>query len=148
MINRANSRLNVIRILSRKFHSGRIDHLFLLKIYKGFVRPLFDYSHIPILSVSNSIQQQLQRFQNKCLRSCLRWPIYTRVSTLHQYASMPPLLTRLNTLSSKYFTTAMDHNPLIRDEYIVYNNDYLVRDGLLIERRRPYVTRFAKLSAR
>ena len=136
----------MLKVLGGKFRTNHVDHGFLLRIYKGFVRPLFEYNHIPLLSVSGSIQQRLQVFQNKCIRVCLRVPIWTRISTLHNLSVMPFLSCRLRTLSSKYFNRALGCNVLIRDEYILYDNDRAVRDGHNMEGRRPYPTPMAVLS--
>ena len=146
VIEKATPRLNVIRILSGRFPRGHTDHAFLVRIYKGFVRPLFDYNHIPLLTISAGLMQKLQVLQNKCLRVCLRLPVFTRVASLHGLAGVPMLSLRLRTLSSAYFYKAVFYNDLVNEEYIFYSSDLGVREGHLLVGRRPYRTVFGVLS--
>lgn len=146
VLDKAAPRLNVIKFLSRKFPRKHVDHAFLVRIYKGFVRPLFDYNHILLLTISDGLQQKLQVFQNKCLRVCQGLPIFTRIVSLHQAANVPMLSVRLRTLSSAYFSKAMGFNSLVNEDYILYNNDLSVKEGRFLVGRKPYRTPFGILS--
>ena len=59
-IKKAYSRFNIIKILKSKFHRSTINQKFLLRVYKGLARPLFEYIHIPILIASKSAKSKIE----------------------------------------------------------------------------------------
>jgi hypothetical protein len=45
ILEKAEKRLNIIKIRKYKFNKSRKNHFFLIKIYKSLVRSLFEYNH-------------------------------------------------------------------------------------------------------
>ena len=66
----------------------------LLKIYKVYALPLFDYADVYYGGAGTEQLLELQRIQNRCLKYCLKLPKLTATDYVHQEASMPTLEKR------------------------------------------------------
>ena len=66
----------------------------LLRIYKSHVTPVIDYCDVIYASTSSGILDELQRLQNKCLKTCLFKHILTPTELVHAEAHMPTLEVR------------------------------------------------------
>ena len=144
-IEKANLRLNVIKTLKKKLHKNGITRKFLMKIYKGFIRPLFDYNHIPYLNISTGLQHKIQVFQNKVIRICLNESIYTRISDLHNEAKIPLLQTRLFHLSKVFLLKSISYNHLISQELDKFQVKPPKNYETLFKKRKTVMTPFSVL---
>lgn len=92
-----------------------------INVYRIYLRPIVTYNiHAWGDQVSNTTFNQLQTFQNKCLRLALNLrphPVthrQIRTSTVHTMANVPPLDEFMQSLRSKFDIKAATHsNPLI-----------------------------------
>ena len=66
----------------------------MLKIYKVYTLPLFDYADVLYHGANGDILDRLQRIQNRCLKYCLKLPILTSTNIVHQLADLPKLCDR------------------------------------------------------
>ena len=88
---RANTRLNVLKVLSR---SGT-DAATLMRLYTIYIRPIIEYGSIAFLAAPKSQISRLESIENDAIRTCLRLPRYIRNTLLHDYASLRPITERL-----------------------------------------------------
>ena len=107
---RANTRLNVLKVLSR---SGT-DAATLMRIYKIYVRPIIEYGSIAFLAAPKSQLSRLQSIENDAIRICLRLPKYIRNNLLHDYASLKPFTERLFDLNFSLLGKMVNHNVHVR----------------------------------
>ena len=63
----------------------------MLKIYKTYALPLFDYADVLYTAANVDILASLQRVQNRCLKYCLKLPYLTHTDYVHQSAAIPML---------------------------------------------------------
>ena len=91
---RATSRLNLFKLLAK----NGVDNKTLIRLYKVYVRPLFEYGSLSFLAANLN---QLQRIQNEFLRISLRLPRYLRNELIHQSAGIPKLKDRLIELNCR-----------------------------------------------
>ena len=61
----------------------------LIQIYKQCVRPIFEYSSLSTITVSDHIISKIQRLQNKFIRLALHLPKYILSKLLHDSAGLP-----------------------------------------------------------
>ena len=108
---RAEKRLNILRILAW----GGTEPKTLLRLYKVYVRSIFEYGSIAFLHIPDSTLDVLQKIQNKALRIALRLPKYVSLKLLHDSACLPTVKERLEQLGSRLLAKMRANNPLIRD---------------------------------
>ena len=108
---RAQSRLNILRILAR----GGTDPINLLKLYRTYVSPIFEYGCISFVHVPDMTLRPLQLVQNMALRIVLDLPSYISIDRLHGYACVPKVRERLSDLGSRLLAKMKVKNELIRD---------------------------------
>ena len=93
---KASSRLNVFKLLVK----NGVDNGVLIRLYKTYVRPLFEYGSISFLPANT---QRLQRIQNEFIRLSLRLPKYLRTNLIHEAAGLEILENRLLELNYGFF---------------------------------------------
>ena len=108
---RANSRLNVLRAISR----AGVDKNILMRLFKTYVQPLMEYGSASFIAAPKTSLSKLQKTQNEAIRICLRLPRYIRVDLLHEYASLNPIKERLVNVNRRLLETMIIHNDDIRD---------------------------------
>ena len=118
---RAQSRLNILRILAR----GGTDPINLLRLYKTYVCPIFEYGCIAFLHVPDMSLRPLQLIQNMALRIVLDLPSYISIDRLHEYASISRVKERLSELGSRHLAKMRVKNVLIRDIVEIKERDNL-----------------------
>ena len=91
---RATSRLNLFKLLAK----NGVENRTLVRLYKVYVRPLFEYGSISFLPADIT---RLQRIQNEFLRVSLRLPRYLRNDLVHKSAGLSVLKDRLIELNSR-----------------------------------------------
>jgi hypothetical protein len=100
IVNRANKRLNIIKILSSP--TWKLNKNTLVNIYKTLMRSILDYSAILILHLSQLQINKLQTVQNKAIKQ-----IYLKKEsgkTLdHQLAKLDSINTRFFNLTKKLY---------------------------------------------
>ena len=114
------ARLNLLRMLSGK----GVENVTLIRLYKTFVRPLFEYGCVVTISTSKINIRKLQKVQNEFIRVCLKLPKYISTRLLHEAAGLEMVNERLKFLAEKHFEKL--------------KNDDNIRT--LIERRHSFAT--------
>ena len=115
-ITKAKRRLNVFKILT----GGGVDNRTLIRLYKVYVRPLFEYGCLAFLHAEHEIKR-LQILQNEFIRICLKIPRYIRVDLIHEAAGLELVGDRLKQLSAHLFTK-MNQLPSIQEIVNLHNN--------------------------
>ena len=85
---KSTSRLNIFKMLVK----NGVDNSTMIRLYKTYVRPLFEYGSISFLP-ANILQ--LQRIQNEFICLSLNLPKYIRTDLIHQAAGIDPVENRL-----------------------------------------------------
>ena len=149
---RAEKRLNILRILAW----GGTEPKTLLRLYKIYIRSIFEYGCVAYVHLPNSTLDILQRVQNKAIRIALRLPRYIRISDLHENACLPTVKERLCQLGLRLLGKMKTNNPLVREivqEYESRNIQFVRQKGLkginrshcspldiLLPAQRPFLT--------
>ncbi|RNA09200.1 RNA-directed DNA polymerase from mobile element jockey-like [Brachionus plicatilis] len=111
-LERCNSRLNLIKILSNK--KWGLDLNTLGNLYKSLIGSILDYSFPCLNSLSETNIKRLEVIQNSAVRSILKLRYYTPSNILHNEAyNKLKLLTvsnRLFELSERYVRAGLSHS--------------------------------------
>ena len=118
---RAQNRLNILRILAR----GGTDPINLLRLYKTYVCPIFEYGCTSFVHLPDMTLRPLQLVQNTALRIVLGLPSYISIDRLHEYACVSKVRERLTELGSRLLAKMRVKNVLIRDIIILKERDNL-----------------------
>lgn len=89
---KSTSRLNIFKILVKNGVKNEI----LIRLYKTYVRPLFEYGSITFLPAQI---KRLQQVQNEFIRLSLRLPRYLRTDLIHDAAGLETVQKRLINLN-------------------------------------------------
>ena len=108
---RARNRLNILRILAR----GGTDPNNLVRLYKTYIRSIFEYGCVAFLHVPDATMKQLQIIQNEAMRIALGLPSYISIERLHEYSCLPTLKERLCQLGVVLLGKMKLKNPLIEN---------------------------------
>ena len=124
---RAEKRLNILRILAW----GGTAPKTLLRLYKVYIRSIFEYGCIAFLHVADSTLEILQKVQNKAIRIALRLHRYVSLKVLHENARLPAVKERLRQLGFSLLGKMGKNNPLIKNviQEKEADNLYAVRQG-------------------
>ena len=124
---RAEKRLNILRILAW----GGTAPKTLLRLYKVYIRSIFEYGCIAFLHVADSTLEILQKVQNKAIRIALRLHRYVSLKVLHENACLPTVKERLRQLGFSLLGKMGKNNPLIKNviQEKEADNLYAVRQG-------------------
>ena len=106
---RAEKRLNILRILAW----GGTDPKTLLRLYKVYVRSIFEYGSVCFLHCPEATLGTLQKIQNRAIRICLKLPRYVSIRLLHESECLPMIRERLGYLGSKMVAKMRESNPLL-----------------------------------
>ena len=74
----------------------------LIRVYKSHVLPGIDYCDILYVNSSITLLEELQRLQNKCLKTCLFKHLLTPTEIVHSEANLPTLHERRKYLCKLY----------------------------------------------
>lgn len=66
----------------------------MLRIYKTYTIPLFDYADIVYQGANKDLLDLLQGVQNRCLKYCLKLPMLASTNVIHKRADVPKLIDR------------------------------------------------------
>ena len=97
---RATSRLNLFKLLAKNGVDGKT----MIRLYKTYVRPLFEYGSIAFLAADI---KRLQKVQNHFIRISLKIPSYIRTDLIHEAAGLELLEKRLLYLNCKLLRKMM-----------------------------------------
>ena len=125
---KAEKRLNILRILAW----GGTDPKTLIRLYKVYVRSIFEYGSVSFLHCPDSTMDILQRLQNRAIRTCLRLPKYVSVRLLHEASCLPTVKKRLRQLGGKMVAKMRQSNPMIRaivDRWETQNLQAVIQQG-------------------
>jgi len=98
-------RLNMLKLLAW----GGTDPKTLIRLYKIYIRSIFEYGSICFLHCPDTTLNIMQKIQNKAIRICLKLPQYISVKLLHEGSCLPMIKEHLQELSKMRLS-----NPLIR----------------------------------
>jgi hypothetical protein len=140
ILEKAEKRLNIIKILKYKFNKSRTNHFFLIKIYKSLIRSLFEYNHISFYCLDKNLWSKIQIFQNKAIRICFNLPIYTKIDSLHFRSNLEYIKDRLNTLSINFMKKNLLGNKLIGKELEEYIKNRQRYDGAYLTTKKSIKT--------
>ena len=101
---KATKRLNIFKILMK----NGVDANTMIRLYKTYVRPLFEYGSISFLPAHGI--KCLQQIQNEFIRISLKIPRYIRTDLIHQAAGMEKVCDRICTLNCRLLKTMKSHN--------------------------------------
>ena len=111
IVGRANTRLNVLRVLSRAGTDGKT----LVKLYKLYIRPLFEYGSTAFIAAPSEQRQKIQKTQNAAIRTCLRLPSYLSIKLIHDAACLSKINDRFKSVNKNLLTTMVSHNEHIKN---------------------------------
>ena len=93
-----------------------------LTVDKRMIRSNFDYIFIPLLTDTQRIRADIQKLQNRVLRTIHHFPLKTSVNKIHKKLKIDLLETRLYKLFDK-FIVAKNNHELIQQEIQVYEKN-------------------------
>ena len=135
---RAEKRLNILRILAW----GGTEPKTLIKLYKIYIRSMFEYGAVCFLHCPASTLDILQKIQNKAIRISLRLPRYISIRLLHESACLPMIRDRLIQQGSGLVNKMRQGNPLVgalvkKHENSILNNILEGRNTNVRSHRSP-----------
>merc|ERR1712002_975412 len=77
---RVEKRLNILRILAW----GGTEPKTLIRLYKVYVRSIFEYGSVCFLHCPEATLDIMQKIQNRAIRICLKLPRYLSIKILHE----------------------------------------------------------------
>ena len=107
---RAEKRLNILKILAW----GGTEPKTLIRLYKVYVRSIFEYGSICFLHCPDSSLDIMQKIQNRAIRICHRLPRYVSIKLLHESSCLPTIKERLIQLGTGLLSKMRKSNPLIQ----------------------------------
>ena len=87
----------------------------LVRLYKVYVRSVFEYGSICFLHCPDTTLSVLQKLQNRAIRNCLRLPRYVSLKLLHESSGLATIKERFHQLGSGMLAKMRRSNPLIRE---------------------------------
>ena len=93
---------------------GGTDPKILLRLYKIYVRSIFEYGAVSFLHCPDSTINIMQKVQNKAIRICLKLPRYVSVKLMHESSCLPTIKERILELGKNTLASMRMNNPLIR----------------------------------
>ena len=114
----------MVRVLS----SAKTDPAILLKLYKIYIRPLFEYGSSAFVAASRTQLSRLQSIQNEAIRISLRLPKYIRSALLQEYSGMESIYERLTNLNKVLVQKMISCNPHVKslvESYVPNNYSHL-----------------------
>jgi hypothetical protein len=134
IINRANKRLNIIKILANP--AWKLNKSTLVNIYKTIMRSIIDYSAILIPHLTQAQINKLQATQNKALRLIYNREESVSLDQLHLMARLENIKIRFYNLTKNYLIKALNsNNPIISDlvkEFRRYSNGRILDHQTLL----------------
>ena len=107
---RAEKRLNILKILAW----GGTEPKTLIRLYKVYVRSIFEYGSVSFLHCPDSTLDIMQKIQNRAIRICLRLPRYVSLRLLHESSCLPTVKERLIQLNAGILSKMRRSNPMIK----------------------------------
>ena len=107
---KAEKRLNMLKILAW----GGTDPKILLRLYKIYIRSIFEYGAVSFIHCPDSTINVMQKIQNKAIRISLKLPRYVSVKMLHESSCLPTIKERILELGRNTLARMRTNNPLIR----------------------------------
>ena len=86
----------------------------LIRLYKIYVRSIFEYGATCFLHCPNTTIDIMQKIQNKAIRISLKLPRYISIKLLHESSCLPTIKDRLLELGRNTLAKMRNNNPLIR----------------------------------
>ena len=99
-----NSRLKQAKAIAAKLKRFKaMSERTKVHLYKALVRPILEYPHVPLNTLSKSKLQQLQSFQNKFLRfaSGQTPPYNETIEEIHLRTNTEPLNIRFHRMANR-----------------------------------------------
>ena len=110
ILDRCNTRYHRLRLLVNKKWGP--SPATIIKIYKQWVRPIFEYGSLSTITASDYIISKIQQLQNKFIGLALRLPKYICSKLLHDSTGLPYMKDRLLSCATKSLDR-ITQNPLV-----------------------------------
>ena len=94
----------------------------LIRLYKSYIRPLFDYGAPATCIASPAIQLSWERIQTHFISRALSIPFFIHNDIIRQHAYLPPIHDRNLYLAKRWYRRATQHNRGVQD-YINHSHD-------------------------
>jgi len=133
---RAEKRLNILRILAW----GGTEPKTMIRLYKIYIRSIFEYGSVSFLHCPDSTLEVMQRIQNRAIRICLRLPRYVSIKILHESSCLATIKERFSQLGSRTISKMIVTNPLIKEIVKEHESNILksIRQHGLVSGTRPH----------
>ncbi|KAG7517000.1 hypothetical protein JOB18_046781 [Solea senegalensis] len=102
---RANNRLNHLKALCGKHGASPLT---VIKVYRAYIRPLFEYYVPAWINISDNQLQRLEVIQNKALKLAHRLPSYISNHYIHIITGIQTVRQRHQVIALKYTRTAIN----------------------------------------
>ena len=86
-----------------------------IRLYKSFIRSLFDYGALATCVASPNVQRSWERIQTHFISRALSIPSFIRNDRKRQHAYLPPIHDRDLYLVKRWYSRAMQHNRWVQD---------------------------------
>lgn len=118
---KSSSRLNVFKLLTK----NGVNNSVLIRLFKTYVRPLFEYGSISFLTANI---KRLQLTQNEFLRLSLKLPRYLRTDLIHEAAGLELIEQRLLDVNQRLLPKMIEHEAVReivqRSKSVIALNNY------------------------
>ena len=112
--------------LFKNIKSLRINHIKINTIlFKSLIRSIFDYAFIILNCPTQRILNDLQKMQNRILRSLKYFPLRTKSIRIHSFFNLQTIEKRSLELLKKFSLAKRDHNLLQAELEDFKNNIYI-----------------------
>ena len=87
----------------------------MIRLYKVYIRSIFEYGSICFLHCPESTLDVMQKIQNRAIRICLKLPKYVSLKILHESSCLATIKDRFFELNRKIISRMIASNPLIKE---------------------------------
>ena len=110
--------------LFKKIKSLRINHINInIILFKSLIRSILDYAFIALSCPTQRIMSDLQKIQNRMLRSIRYFPPLTRIIDIHAYFQNKLLENRTSDLLKKFTIAKLTHDLISKE--LAFFEDYI-----------------------
>merc|ERR1712002_714931 len=113
-----------------------------IRLFITLIRPIFEYPIVPLCIMSESNQQKIQQFQNKCLRNATRNSPDDEdltIEEIHVKYKLDAFNVRLHKLAIKVWNKLSNYNETLVDTSNQENENRETQDHFWWRRVAPYM---------
>lgn len=108
---------NILRSLSGRSWGAKGSNM--IRLYKAWALPNIEYGCFAFLPVSDAVLNKIQVVQNKIIRAAFSLPKDTRITTLHETASLELVRNHINSIAYRSFMR-VQISDIFKDSAIKY----------------------------